>query len=592
MPSCNLEDWTVEELSNAIINEHKDKKIIRVPMFQRGKSWNKSQEVNFIDSLKKGFPIGSLLFYRSIEGENEIYTLTDGLQRCSTIKNFVQHPTEYFSVDDVNDDLLTSIFNVLAISGHEKKIKEIIRESIIDFVKNELELMDAQYSDFAEFLSESFSINNDRDKMKEITAIIKPFIQSYRNKYLEIIKASIPAIVYQGDIGNLPEIFDRINQGGTKLSKYQVFAASWSTKGKIRIRNQNIVKLILEKYDKMVDDGYILNDYDKHELEKTKMFNLFEYVFGFGKHICAKFPYLFEKDIKVDEINPIGFELLNACLGKSSDEIKNLHSNLLDIDIDVFEEKIIEVIDFINGVLSKIIRFRGNTRKDGKLLHSKNQIVSIISSTFREKHDVDNLELNKKSWKTNKKVLEVNLIKHYVYDIVRKEWSDGAAGKIYSILNQNKYMNDIPKTSWETTLNSWFEDYMTRKESVKVAAPREIEKVFLNCIYAPIFSAEDQLSIDKFDIEHIATKGAMKRILKIYDIKEFGLPISSIANLCLLPEYVNRSKGAKTFYQDNQYINKVSISIIENKFSFTKESELEWLDLPYESNDFQTLIAI
>ena len=43
MPSCNLEDWTVEELSNAIINEHKDKKIIQVPMFQRGKSRTKRQ---------------------------------------------------------------------------------------------------------------------------------------------------------------------------------------------------------------------------------------------------------------------------------------------------------------------------------------------------------------------------------------------------------------------------------------------------------------------------------------------------------------------------------------------------------------------
>jgi len=293
--------------------------------------------------------------------------------------------------------------------------------------------------------------------------------------------------------------------------------------------------------------------------------------------------------MKIDEINPIGFELLNACLGKSSDDIKNLHSNLFDIDIDVFEEKVIETIGFVNAVLSKVIRFRGNKRNESKLLHSKNQIISIIASTFREKYDTNNLEQNKKTWKTNKKVLEDNLIKHYVYDIVRKEWSDGAAGKIYSILNHNKYMNEIPKTSWETTLQSWFEDYMTRKEAVKISAPREIEKVFLNCIYAPIFSAEDQLSIEKFDIEHIATKDAMKKILKIYDAKEFGLPISSIANLCLLPEHVNRSKGAKTFYQDKKYTAKVPVSLIENKYSFTKESDLEWLDLPYEENDFQTL---
>ena len=55
MSGCKLEDWTVKELSDALINEEKDNRVIRVPMFQRGKSWTESQEKNFIDSLKKRF---------------------------------------------------------------------------------------------------------------------------------------------------------------------------------------------------------------------------------------------------------------------------------------------------------------------------------------------------------------------------------------------------------------------------------------------------------------------------------------------------------------------------------------------------------
>ena len=341
----------------------------------------------------------------------------------------------------------------------------------------------------------------------------------------------------------------------------------------------------------MIEDGYKLNDYDKNELQRTKRFNLFEYVFGFGKHICSEFPYLFEEDIKVDEINPIGFELLNACLGKNNDEIKNLHSNLFDIDIATFEEKVIETIKFVDEMLAKIIKFRGNSRSGGrnsnKIFHSKNQIISIIASTFREKYDINNLEQTKKTWRTSKKILEENLLKHYVYDIIRREWGEGALGKISTILKQNKYLSEIPKMSWDTSLNLWFEDYMTRNEAVKVSAVREIEKVFLNCIYAPIFTAEDQLSIKKFDIEHIATKETMKKLLKNYEGR--GLPISSIANLCLLPEYVNRAKGSKTFYHDTKYKTKVDLSEVESKYSFTQESDLEWLDLPYSENDFDVL---
>jgi len=583
MSGCNLENWTVSDLASALINEHKDNKFIRVPMFQRGKIWDKDKEANFIDSLKKGFPVGSLLFYRSVEGQNEIYTLTDGLQRCGTIKNFAQKPTEYFRVDEIDDNLITSIYKSLEIKSEENKVKSIIKLKIEDFIKMKLDINDIQYSEFADFISDEFPTVHEKDKSKEITTFIKPFLKDYKEKYEGIVKTYIPVIIYMGDIGDLPEIFERINQGGTQLSKYQVFAASWSASQK-KVKNPKITELILKKYDKMVDDGYTLDCYNKDELQKTKYFNLFEYVFGFGKYICDEFPYLFEPDIKVDEINPMGFELLNACLGKSNDEIKDLHSNLYDIDVDVFEDKIIEIIRFINNVLSKIIRFRGNRRKEKKVLHSKNQIISIIASTFREKYDVSNLDRNKKSWKASKKKLEENLINHYVYDIIRKEWNSGAAGKIYSILNNNKYLKGISKISWEATLNSWFQDYMARNEVLKVSAAREIEKVFLNCIYAPIFSAEDQLSMDKFDIEHIATKDAMKKILKIYDGK--GLPISSIANLCLLPERVNRSKKDKTFYQDVRYNEKVDMRLIEEKYSFTEESDLDWLDLPYTKDDF------
>ena len=43
------------------------------------------------------------------------------------------------------------------------------------------------------------------------------------------------------------------------------------------------------------------------------------------------------------------------------------------------------------------------------IFHAKNQIISIIASTFLEKYDINNLEISKKTWKENKKILEKNI---------------------------------------------------------------------------------------------------------------------------------------------------------------------------------------
>ena len=67
MSGCTCENWTIEDLASALQNMHKDNKIIAVPMFQRGKRWNKGQQQIFIDSIIKGYPVGTMLFYETID---------------------------------------------------------------------------------------------------------------------------------------------------------------------------------------------------------------------------------------------------------------------------------------------------------------------------------------------------------------------------------------------------------------------------------------------------------------------------------------------------------------------------------------------
>jgi uncharacterized protein with ParB-like and HNH nuclease domain len=77
MASCTCENWTLEDLASALQNMHKDNKKIAVPMFQRGKRWKTSQQQTFIDSLIKGYPVGTMLFYETFEeGNRLIFLLT------------------------------------------------------------------------------------------------------------------------------------------------------------------------------------------------------------------------------------------------------------------------------------------------------------------------------------------------------------------------------------------------------------------------------------------------------------------------------------------------------------------------------------
>ena len=73
---------------------HKDNKKIVVPMFQRGKQWDKNQEKIFIDSLIKGYPVGTMLFYETFEDNKRTYILVDGLQRGNSIKKCMTNPSK------------------------------------------------------------------------------------------------------------------------------------------------------------------------------------------------------------------------------------------------------------------------------------------------------------------------------------------------------------------------------------------------------------------------------------------------------------------------------------------------------------------
>ena len=216
--------------------------------------------------------------------------------------------------------------------------------------------------------------------------------------------------------------------------------------------------------------------------------------------------------------------------------------------------------------------------------------MSLISYVFRKRYNIDSAELKEnENWKEIKQKLIKNIWKYYVYDIIVKYWSEGGTGKIHSANNEDRYLVSLTEGQFSSAYDSYTEEQYSRHEKTQVSNPSDMDYVILNTIYINEFSALDQLSIDKFDVEHIATKKQMKDLnQKCYGD---GLPVSHIANICYLPEFENRSKGRKNFYQDDNYLKKSSLTLedIENKYSFTKQEDLRFMDIKYEENDFEFL---
>ena len=212
----------------------------------------------------------------------------------------------------------------------------------------------------------------------------------------------------------------------------------------------------------------------------------------------------------------------------------------------------------------------------------------MVSTTFKEMYPGGDYSKVSDTWNEKKVHLSKNIRLYYVYDIITNYWSEGGTGKIHSAAKPNRYMNDISPRAWGTALDGFFERSMLRLEAKQIANPRSEEYVLLNCIYLNTFTAMDQLSIDKFDVEHIAPKEQLKRLIS--SCGGAGLPISCVANLCYLPEYVNRSKRDKNFYQDTKYLQHINLDEVERKYSFTTSDDLEWMDMSYEGQqDFDAL---
>lgn len=307
-----------------------------------------------------------------------------------------------------------------------------------------------QYAKFGQVIADEFSTC--KGKEFDIGDMIEPMMKNYKDICKKINDTKIPAIVLTGDPDLLPVLFEKINSKGTQLSKYQIYAATWSgDKFKIDDKFIEIIKANRDRYDVMLEGSGDLTDYDSKSFMFQKELDAFEICFGFGKYLCFKWPHLFGKS-------------------QSNSEWKK--------------------------------KYKENFNK--------------------------------------------NVSKIYIMEVLPRRWIGTGDKKMDLILsNPSYYTREIRKEEFEKVLDNWYEVSNTeRMEYLKIATPKESELLIIATVYLPCFSAAQQTDGSNYDIEHLVPQNMIKGQLNRFEGK-LKLPISSIGNLCLLPEAANRSKRVR-----------------------------------------------
>ena len=220
-----VDRWKVRDLVDALSANPNGEIKLTIPPFQRNIVWTTEKREAFIDSIKLGFPIGSLLLYSIGQANGKRhYSLVDGLQRCYTLKNYNENQFKYFKDADIPDSIVTMARSSLSIAASD----DVIRSQILRWLKDRKSFDEAEgYSAFALFryLQDTFSLSVGLpDQLHQKLA---QFLNQ-RKTTGDVSEGQLPVLIFQGSQAKLPEIFNRINSKGTPLNKYQIYAATWS----------------------------------------------------------------------------------------------------------------------------------------------------------------------------------------------------------------------------------------------------------------------------------------------------------------------------------------------------------------------------
>jgi len=530
-----------------------------VPTYQRRLVWSEKQKESFIENISKGYPFGSILLYR-YDGEKKL-SLIDGLQRYSTLKEYKSNPARYFKgfdpfVERMLGDIEEGMEITLSVDQKNDltvKVETLLRKCLAEDDPDPFLLRD--------IVNEELDLYPKESKYQEDLTRIQKDLQKAASGYLDLDDLIIPCVVFTGDESQLPDVFANLNQGGTKLSKYQVLAAHW-TKHDFRVPDSECGKKILgkviDRYARLEEKReLVIEDFDPDEMAQSRTINLSEYCFALGELITESVPVFWqsitsaENDKSEDTFNVVGYLTTAIALGIDNRTINKMpeRKDLFQSEgfVDQLTNSILKEYSVIQSEFEKWLRRPGVEEEYESGAVTDMQVLSFFAALWHKHYTID---IAKKELQTIEHykakgydATRKNLVAYCVSDVVARAWQGSGDTRLANYYvdttdTQHTYAAPMSSESLNTRLLAWYDD-ASQRGSVNI---EKISKMLL-CVYA----APDltKYKADKYDIEHVISK----QKLKSGNIYINGrIPGGTLGNLMYLSTKTNRGKKQFNLY--------------------------------------------
>jgi len=576
---------------------------IEIPRFQRGLVWSHEKKAEFIKSLKAGLPIGVLLLspQKTASGKTS-YLVIDGLQRFTTMMDYANDYFQYIEKDEITDldtakmimcsPTAQSVFQNYDIKKQEQ-VKEDIRAIFVRNIGNRQgKNANAICWDIAKDLCNTPEFDSSEVSLIQPNAFD---IVDRLSKEASIDEIIIPAIVFEGNESELASVFQKLNQEGVKLTKYDVFAATWINHT-VTIKDDEFIDFVIKKYSSMQDASSLeISNYDPDVIKKSGVLTVYEYAFALGKALRKSCDKLFKKTDE-SKTETIGFLLLAEIMGLSYNKMSELAETVEEykdhLDFKALKDALVESCKTVEKALGAWI-VAPTKQKTSLACHSELQLASYIIVLFKLKYELtkDKGLETKTSYSNDLKDVKSFLYKHYLYDILRNYWAGSGDNKLEEIISSPKtcrYVKDVDKQALTTVLTEWLSNAAALTVQKSITADT---KLLLNYILRGR-NGENVDDRHTYDIEHCVPQ----EMLNEYFIdKGIDVAVSSACNLIYIPTTNNRSKKDKTYYgkQDIDpatyvlndvelrklvYPSREELQFVNSTDSLTKENYYKFLD--------------
>lgn len=585
-----------------LLSEIRDRKVA-LPRYQRDVVWSMEKKKELIDSVRKSYPIGSLLLAEIDEIRDGVsykaWRIIDGLQRTSTFKDYVAKPQDFITKSWVTDEWAESAHEIVMMATGVNVESDSLKHALFDFMllptgqRDRLKLFQklaensaTEYLDFV-------------GRADDLEVPVRLLIGSISDA-LDIETKVISLIKFVGDAEDHATAFELLNTGSVQLNKYQIAASVW--RKPCTVLNETLKESIKKYWSERL--ASVKLEIDGIAADGTpSSYMLFDVLIGMGRLLNEKNPLLF----KSEWADTVGFQIAAIVNQLRLSSINKLESKFpltadgLAIEVDALVKASLRACELVNVALRPVLdlKLASRTIKTQFQDHSVLHMCSLVASVMIEAIGEDgkwNQEIPDRTDLQNRA-----LSNWYLIDRLRSQWGNAGDSTLFNrvwkenetgvgpeLIPNSLYQTSPDIRAAELALDNWFEEEMVREHKERELISSET-KLMLRYFYATRVNFFENHA-HSFQIDHLVPIDFWKKFF--LKVNGDGLPVNGIGNLCLMNKAdhdTKRVKLPKSWFDDVVSLftppNKIQrvkdqyFLISSDGFSFA-DSAQSYLDMP------------